>query len=194
MRQSALTESAAIKTSFHGAVQPLSRSRHARVFAASHAASVIGKYGMQLNCSSKDFRSCARAPPRTSNFTGPHHAASYSSKRFSSANLTSRRPSRRNASIHTDESTSTMTALNVALFGFVVGGGIIKHALPQHPSEILRFFPVDKIPDSKSHRRTVFPVAGHLQQFIQSFFVQFNGHSHAEKMIQKTSFVNHKNI
>src|SRR5271154_3596641 len=104
---------------------------------------------MQLNCSSNFFRSCVRAPPRTSNFTGPHQADSYSSKRFSSASFTLTLPSRRSASLNTDESTSTMTALNVARLAGVVGGGIIKRAFPQHPPEIPRFFPVDEIPDGE---------------------------------------------
>src|ERR1035441_9878461 len=149
---------------------------------------------MQLNCSSNAFRSCTRTPPRTSSFTGPHHAASYSSKRFSSASFTSSRPSRRSASIHTDESTSTMIASNVPAFDFVVGGGIIKLAFPQHPAEIFRFFPVEKIPHGKRHCRTVFLVAGDFQQLIQSFFVQINRHSHRLKMMQLSSFVNIKRI
>src|SRR5665213_569224 len=149
---------------------------------------------MQLNCSSNAFRSCGRAPPRTSSFTGPHHAASYASKRFSSASFTLTFPSRRSPSIHTDESTSTMTASNVAGFNFVVGGGIIKLAFPQHQPEIFRLFPVEKIPHGKRHGWTVFLVAGDFQQFIQGFFVQINCHSHVVKMMQISSFVNNKRI
>src|ERR1035438_4693682 len=138
---------------------------------------------MQLNCSSKAFRSCTLGPPSTSSFTGPHHAASYASKRFSSASFTSSRPSRRSASIHTDESTSTMAGSNVPAFDFIVGGGIIKLAFPQHQPEIFRLFPVKKIPDGKGHRWTVFLVAGDFQEFIQGFLVHFNGHSHAFRMM-----------
>src|SRR5450755_3252783 len=110
---------------------------------------------MQSKCASSLARSCARAPPSTSSLTGPHQAASYSSKRFSSASFTSRRPSRRSASIQIDESTSTMTISSVAFLDLVVGGGIIKRTFPQHPPEIPRLPPVDEIPDGERDRRTV---------------------------------------
>jgi hypothetical protein len=83
---------------------------------------------------------------------------------------------------------------NVPLFDFVIRGGIIKRAFPQHPPEIPRFFPVDEIPHGKRHRRTVFPVAGDFQQLTQSAFVQFDRHSHVNKMMFLSSFVNVKII
>src|SRR5476651_1435825 len=115
---------------------------------------------MQLNCSSKALRSCARAPPRTSSLTGPHHAASYSSKRPSSASFTLTFPSRRNASIHTDESTSTMNLMSVQGLYFSIGGWIIKRAFPQHPPEVLRLLAVDEITHGESHRWAVLFVPG----------------------------------
>jgi hypothetical protein len=83
---------------------------------------------------------------------------------------------------------------DVAGFDFFVRGRIVKFPFPQHPAKVFGFLPVDKIPDGERHGRAVFCVAGDLQQVVQVFFVQFNGDSHAPKMMQKTSSVNHKNI
>jgi len=83
-----------------------------------------------------------------------------------------------------------MTASTVAFLDFFVGGGIFKFAFPQHPAEVPRLFPVDKIPDGKRHRGAVLFDAGDFQQFVQRFFVQFDGHSHATKMMLFSSFVN----
>ena len=123
-------------------------------------------------CASNFSRSCCRAPPRTSSFTGPHHAASYSSKSPSSASLTLMLPSRRNASIQTDESTKPCMVRRPATPISSLSGPDNQN-LPSRNirPKVPRLFPVDKIPDGERHRRTVFFMAGDFQQVIQCFFV-----------------------